>query len=78
MDSVQRQAALRTLKGMTEEELLVVARVLRLLREVRFGSVQIRVHEGEVVEVDVAQKVRLSPPAGAAPPVRVAPRRRGG
>jgi hypothetical protein len=73
VDSVQRQAALRTLKGMTEEELLVVVRVLRLLREVRFGSVQIQVHEGEVVQVDVAQKVRLSPPAAASPPVRLTP-----
>jgi hypothetical protein len=46
-------------KDLTREELALAFRVIEALRGVRFGSVQLQVHEGRVVQLDVAEKLRL-------------------
>jgi hypothetical protein len=45
--------------GLSMEELDVLIRVLALLRTLRFGSVLIVVHEGRVVQIEMAEKIRL-------------------
>jgi hypothetical protein len=59
-------------KDLTREELSIAFRVIDALRGLRFGSVQLQVHEGKVVQIDVAEKLRLweSPPRSAPPPLR--------
>ena len=43
-----------------EEELRRVEReVLRSLREIRFGSIEIVIHDGRVVQIERREKVRL-------------------
>jgi hypothetical protein len=37
----------------------VLLRVAELLRRIEFGSVLIVVHEGRVVQIELAEKVRL-------------------
>lgn len=39
----------------------VVGTLLRLIREVRFGSIEIVVHEGRVTQIERREKVRFSP-----------------
>ncbi len=56
-------------KDLTREELSLAFRVIQALRNLRFGSVQLQVHEGKVVQIDVAEKLRLrEPPRGTSPP----------
>ena len=45
------------------------ATVLRALRGLRFGSVEIVVHDGRVVQIERRERVRLEP-AGDRPPDR--------
>ena len=43
-----------------EEELRRVEReILRSLREIRFGSIEIVIHDGRVVQIERREKVRL-------------------
>jgi hypothetical protein len=57
-------------KDLTREELSIAFRVIEALRAMRFGSVQLQVHDGKVVQIDVAEKLRLrqpmTPPAAPA------------
>ena len=39
----------------------VLAALLRLLREVRFGSIEIVVHEGRITQIERREKVRFAP-----------------
>jgi hypothetical protein len=56
-------------KDLTREELSIAFRVIGALRGLRFGSVQLQVHEGKVVQIDVAEKLRLrDSPRGFSPP----------
>jgi hypothetical protein len=59
-------------KDLTREELSIAFRVIEALRDMRFGSVQLQVHDGKVVQIDVAEKLRLrhpmAPPASPARP----------
>jgi hypothetical protein len=56
-------------KDLSREELSIAFRVIEALRGVRFGSVQLQIHEGKVVQIDVAEKLRLrQPPRGSGPP----------
>ena len=56
-------------RDITREELSLAFRVIEALRNLRFGSVQLQVHEGKVVQIDVAEKLRLREPLrGASPP----------
>lgn len=44
----------------TDAELRVVTEVLRAIRSVRHGSVQIVVQDGRVVQIDTTEKKRLN------------------
>ena len=56
-------------KDLTREELSIAFRVIDALRGLRFGSVQLQVHDGKVVQIDVAEKLRLwESPRGSSPP----------
>ncbi len=39
----------------------VLGTLLRLIREVRFGSIEIVVHEGRITQIERREKVRFSP-----------------
>jgi len=39
----------------------VLGTLVRLIREVRFGSIEIVVHEGRVTQIERREKVRFSP-----------------
>ena len=58
-------------KDLTREELSIAFRVIDALRGLRFGSVQLQIHEGRVVQIDVAEKLRLreSPRRSSPPPL---------
>jgi hypothetical protein len=47
----------------------VLGTLVRLIREVRFGSIEIVVHEGRVTQIERREKVRFSP---SVPPPRKA------
>jgi hypothetical protein len=58
-------------KDLTRDELTLAFRVIEALRGIRFGSVQVLVHDGKVVQIDVAEKLRLrEPPAPTSGAVR--------
>ena len=42
-----------------ESEEVVLAAVSRALRDIEFGSVLIKIHQGEVVGIETSTKVRL-------------------
>jgi hypothetical protein len=46
-------------EGLTREELTLAFRVIEALRGLRFGSVNLQVHDGVVVQLDVAERVRI-------------------
>ncbi|MCX6024266.1 MAG: YezD family protein [Chloroflexi bacterium] len=55
----------RTAKGLSEvsrEETAVLAEVLAALRSIRFGTVQMTVQDGKVVQIDKTEKMRLDRP----------------
>ena len=39
----------------------LVGTLVRLIREVRFGSIEIVVHEGRITQIERREKVRFSP-----------------
>jgi hypothetical protein len=47
------------LDGLTPEERQVVARVIAILRRLRFGTVLLIVQDGKVVQIEMAEKFRL-------------------
>ncbi len=51
-------------KDITRDELTLAFRVIEALRGIRFGSVQVLVHDGKVVQIDVAERLRLREPPG--------------
>ncbi len=61
-------------EGLTREELSLAFRVIEALRGLRFGSVNLQVHDGVVVQLDVAERVRIrrrepGSPAPVPPPL---------
>lgn len=40
----------------------VIGALLRLVRETRFGSIEIVVHEGRVTQIERRERVRFAPP----------------
>jgi hypothetical protein len=44
---------------LTQEEQEVILQVVRLLRKVRFGTVLLVVQDGRVVQIEMAEKIRL-------------------
>jgi hypothetical protein len=57
-------------KDLTREELSIAFRVIEALRAMRFGSVQLQVHDGKVVQIDVAEKLRIRQPMAPSSPPR--------
>jgi len=47
------------LASISDEEAEVVARVLQILRRIKFGTVVIVVQDGKVVQIEMAEKFRL-------------------
>jgi hypothetical protein len=48
------------LASFTEEERAVLARVGAILRRLEFGTVLLVIHEGKVVQIEMAEKFRLT------------------
>ncbi|HXF73681.1 MAG TPA: YezD family protein [Actinomycetota bacterium] len=44
---------------LTDEEREVVARVVQILRRLRYGTVLLIVQDGKVVQIEMAEKFRL-------------------
>jgi hypothetical protein len=44
---------------LTQEEQEVIMQVVRLLRKLRFGTVLLVVQDGKVVQIEMAEKIRL-------------------
>lgn len=47
------------LEGFTEEERAVLLRVTEVLRKLRFGTILLVVQDGKVVQIEMAEKIRL-------------------
>ena len=47
------------LDHLSEEERAVVERVVEILRKLRFGTVLLVVQDGKVVQIEMAEKIRL-------------------
>jgi hypothetical protein len=43
----------------TEEEQAVILQVVQLLRKLKFGTVLLIVQDGKVVQIEMAEKIRL-------------------
>jgi hypothetical protein len=44
---------------LTQEEQEVIVQVVRLLRKLRYGTVLLVVQDGKVVQIEMAEKIRL-------------------
>jgi hypothetical protein len=53
------QDAPREFEPLTQEEQEVILEVVRLLRRLRFGTVLLVVQDGKVVQIEMAEKIRL-------------------
>jgi hypothetical protein len=53
------RAAHAALDALTEEERTVLLKVVEVLRKVRFGTVLLVVQDGKVVQIEMAEKIRL-------------------
>ena len=49
----------REFEPLTQEEQEVILEVVRLLRRLRFGTVLLVVQDGKVVQIEMAEKIRL-------------------
>ena len=47
------------LADLTDEERAVVVKVIEVLRKLRFGTVLLVVQDGKVVQIEMAEKIRL-------------------
>ena len=54
-------ASLRSLEG--QDETSILREIQSALNGLRFGSVEITVHNGQVVQIERKEKFRLQPPA---------------
>jgi hypothetical protein len=46
-------------EGVSDEERVVLLKVVEVLRKVRFGTVLLVVQDGKVVQIEMAEKIRL-------------------
>ena len=53
------QDAPQEFEPLTKEEQEVILEVVRLLRRLRFGTVLLVVQDGKVVQIEMAEKIRL-------------------
>jgi hypothetical protein len=49
----------RRIPSVSEEEADVIAKVVEILRKIKFGTVVIVVQDGKVVQIEMAEKFRL-------------------
>jgi hypothetical protein len=49
----------REFEPLTQDEQEVILEVIRLLRKLRFGTVLLVVQDGKVVQIEMAEKIRL-------------------
>jgi len=49
----------------SEQHREIMARVLAILKNIRFGSIEIVVHDGRVVQIDKHEKFRVNAPCAA-------------
>jgi hypothetical protein len=49
----------RDFEPLTQEEQEVILEVVRLLRKLRYGTVLLVVQDGKVVQIEMAEKIRL-------------------
>ena len=47
------------LAHLTDEERAVVVKVIEVLRKLKFGTVLLVVQDGKVVQIEIAEKIRL-------------------
>lgn len=47
------------LAHLTDEERAIVLKVIEVLRKLRFGTVLLVVQDGKVVQIEMAEKIRL-------------------
>ncbi len=47
------------LAALSEEERAVLLKVIEVLRKVKFGTVLLVVQDGKVVQIEMAEKIRL-------------------
>ena len=47
------------LAHLTDEERAVVVKVIEVLRKLKFGTVLLVVQDGKVVQIEMAEKIRL-------------------
>ena len=45
--------------NLTDEEKVVLAKVAEVLRKINFGTIVLVVHDGKVVQIEMAEKFRL-------------------
>ena len=55
-------ATLRSVEG--QDEAAILRDIQTALRNLRFGAVEITVHNGQVVQIERKEKFRLQPPSG--------------
>ncbi|HWV09713.1 MAG TPA: sulfur starvation response protein OscA [Pseudomonas sp.] len=55
-------ATLRNLEG--QDEASILREIQSALNGLKFGSVEITVHNGQVVQIERKEKFRLQPPTG--------------
>jgi hypothetical protein len=47
------------LEGLSDEDQVVLARVAEVLKRLRFGTILLVVQDGKVVQIEMAEKIRL-------------------
>lgn len=53
------QESADVLAHLTDEERAVVVKVIEVLRKLKFGTVLLVVQDGKVVQIEMAEKIRL-------------------
>ena len=59
MDIATADELADTRQALPEE---ILGTLVRLIREVRFGSIEIVVHEGRITQIERREKMRFNPP----------------
>jgi hypothetical protein len=59
MDGGEQRPADAALEALSDEERAVLAKVAEVLRKVKFGTVLLVVQDGKVIQIEMAEKIRL-------------------
>lgn len=59
MSGAEEPSARSRLEALTDEERAVLLKVAEVLRKLRFGTVLLVVQDGKVVQIEMAEKIRL-------------------